>query len=527
MTNKSVRFSSGNHMKRQLLVAALTMSSVCMNGQSRTATITLEPSKAETTISRHIYGHFSEHLGHCIYEGLWVGRDSRIPNIDGVRKDVFDALKQIRIPNLRWPGGCFADEYHWRDGIGQKRAKMVNTNWGYATEDNSFGTHEFLNMCEQLDTEPYVCGNLGSGTVEEMSKWVEYMNSPNESPMTELRKQNGREKPWKVTYFAVGNESYGCGGNFTVEDYVTAYRRYQTFCRNYNGGYLKKVASGPGLPDDYHWTETVMKRIPADMMWGLSLHYYTIPGPWEHKGSATDFTRDELFTTLAYALNIESAIVKQDSVMSIYDPEKKVALVVDEWGTWFDVEPGTNPGFLYQQNTMRDALVAALTLNIFNNHADRVRMANIAQIVNVLQSVILTKDEKIILTPTYHVFDMFKVHQDARLIPSKVDSPMFSNGQWTLPQVNASASIDADGKTHLTITNLSPDSEVEVCCPMVSSMAREITEAKLLTANMIADHNTFDNPDKVHIESFRKATLKNGILTLKMPAKSVVMVELN
>ena len=385
--------------------------------------------KAETTISCHIYGHFSEHLGHCIYDGLWVGKDSDIPNIDGVRKDVFDALKQIRIPNLRWPGGCFADEYHWMDGIGQKRAKMVNTNWGYATEDNSFGTHEFLNMCEQLGTEPYVCGNVGSGTVEEMSKWVEYMNSPNESPMTELRKQNGREEPWKVTFFAVGNESYGCGGNFTAEDYATAYRRYQTFCRNYNGGYLKKVASGPSVPDDYHWTETIMSRIPAEMMWGLSLHYYTIPGPWEHKGSATEFTRNDFFRTMAYALNIEDAIVKQDSVMSIYDPEKKVAMVVDEWGT------------------------------------------------------------------------------------------------WTLPQVNASASVDADGRMHLTVANLSPDKDCQISCP-ISPDYKSISQSQLLTAKNIADYNTFESPNNVHLSTFDKATLKKGALTFKMPAKSVVMIEL-
>ena len=515
--------------KQFQLTLTIALSVVCMSmsaqSQIGTATITFQEQKAETTISRHIYGHFSEHLGHCIYDGLWVGKDSEIPNVDGVRKDVFDALKQIRIPNLRWPGGCFADEYHWMDGIGQKRAKMVNTNWGYATEDNSFGTHEFLNMCEQLGTEPYVCGNVGSGTVEEMSKWVEYMNSPNESPMTELRKQNGREEPWKVTFFAVGNESYGCGGNFTAEDYATAYRRYQTFCRNYNGGYLKKVASGPSVPDDYHWTETIMSRIPAEMMWGLSLHYYTIPGPWEHKGSATEFTRNDFFRTMAYALNIEDAIVKQDSVMSIYDPEKKVAMVVDEWGTWFDVEPGTNPGFLFQQNTMRDALVAALTLNIFNNHADRVRMANLAQVVNVLQAIILTNGREMALTPTYHIFDMYKVHQDARLIPTTVETATITDGVWTLPQVNASASVDADGRMHLTVANLSPDKDCQISCP-ISPDYKSISQSQLLTAKNIADYNTFESPNNVHLSTFDKATLKKGALTFKMPAKSVVMIEL-
>ena len=513
-------------MKVKTMTAIMALMMTAMGAYAQKATITLENSPTETTISRHVYGHFSEHLGHCIYDGLWVGKESTIPNIGGVRKDVIDALKQIRIPNLRWPGGCFADEYHWMDGIGDNRAKMVNTNWGYATEDNSFGTHEFLEMCERLGAEPYVCGNLGSGTVEEMSKWVEYMNSPNESPMTELRKRNGRENPWKVTYFAVGNESWGCGGNFSPETYAEYYRRYQTFCRNYNGGYLKKVASGPAQPDDIHWTEVMMSRIPADMMWGLSLHYYTVPGTWEHKGSATQFSRDEFFTTMAYALNIESAIVKQDSVMSVYDPQKKVALVVDEWGTWFDVEPGTNPGFLYQQNTMRDALVAALTLNIFNNHADRVRMANIAQLVNVLQSVILTKGDKMVLTPTYHVFDMYKVHQNARLVPSKVECQTFSNGKFTLPQVNASASVDGDGRLHLTVTNLSLDNEVEVNCPVPAELATKVVDARLLTSKDIADHNDFDSPDVVQTIAFSKAKLNKGILTFTMPAKSVIMVEM-
>ena len=487
------------------------------------ATVIVDADRGETTISKHIYGHFSEHLGHCIYGGLWVGKDSKIPNVNGVRKDVLDALKNIKIPNLRWPGGCFADEYHWKNGIGpqEQRAKMVNTHWGGVVEDNSFGTHEFLNMCEELGTEPYVCGNVGSGTVEELSEWVEYMTFDGESPMANLRKENGREKPWKVKFLAVGNESWGCGGNMTPEYYSMLYRRYQTFARNYGDNRLLKVAGGANVAD-YNWTEQVMRNVPTNLMWGLSLHYYVHPGGWDHKGSATMFSEEQYAQTMDKAYLMDELITRHDAIMTKYDPKKRVALVVDEWGSWYDVEPGTNPGFLFQQNTMRDALIAAVTLNIFHKHADRVKMANLAQIVNVLQAVIFTDGEKMLLTPTYHVFDLYKVHQDATLLPSSTRCNKYKAGKYSVDQISASASKDKSGVIHVSVANLDPNKSATVDVDIRGYSAKGVSEARVLTSGNIADYNTFDEPEKVDLAEFKDYKVKNGVVSIKMPAKSVI-----
>ena len=511
-----------NKTKSIALISLLTMAGM---SYAQEATVVVNADLGKTQISKHIYGHFSEHLGRCIYEGMWVGEDSPIPNTNGVRNDVVEALKNIQIPNLRWPGGCFADEYHWMDGIGPKesRPKMVNTHWGGVTEDNSFGTHEFLNMCELLGTEPYVCGNVGSGSVEEMSKWVEYMTFDGESPMSKLRKENGREKPWNVKFFAVGNESWGCGGNMTPEYYAGEYRRYQTFARNYGDNRLLKVAGGANVAD-YNWTEGIMRNVPTHMMWGLSLHYYVHPGGWENKGSATQFTDKEYAITMQKAIYMDELIRRHGAIMDKYDPEKKVALVVDEWGSWYFVEPGTNPGFLYQQNTMRDAMIAGLTLNIFHNHADRVRMANLAQIVNVLQALILTEGEKMILTPTYHIFDMYKVHQDATLLPSTVSCDKFAVDKVAVDQVSASASVDANGVMHVSLVNVDLNKPVTVKVDIRGKKTEKVIEGQILTSKNIADFNTFDKPHTIELADFKKAQLKNGILTVEMPAKSIVTI---
>ncbi len=509
-------------MKKLLFSVALLVATAV---SAQKATIVVNADQGKTQISKHIYGHFSEHLGHCIYDGLYVGEDSPIPNTGGVRNDVIDALKEIRIPNLRWPGGCFADEYHWMDGIGPKenRARMINTHWGGVVEDNSFGTHEFLNMCEVLGTEPYICGNVGSGSVEELSKWVEYMTFDGESPMANLRKENGREEPWKVTFLAVGNESWGCGGNMKPDYYANEYRRYQTFARNYGENHLQKVAGGANV-DDYNWTETVMQNVPWFQMWGLSLHYYVHPGGWDHKGSATQFDNEKYAETISRALYMDELITRHDAIMTKYDPEKKVALVVDEWGSWYDVEPGTNPGFLFQQNTMRDAIIAGVTLNIFHQHADRVRMANIAQIINVLQAIIFTDGDKMLLTPTYHIFNMYKVHQDATLLPSTVTCDKYSVGSFEMDRISASSSVDAEGTIHVSIVNVGLDKDVDVECDIRGVETKKVVEAQIVTARDIHDCNTFDEPEKITLESFDKCTLKNGKLSLKVPAKSVITV---
>jgi len=485
----------------------------------------LEPAKAEETISRHIYGHFSEHLGRCIYGGYWVGEDSSIPNTNGIRNDVVKALRQINIPNLRWPGGCFADEYHWKDGIGPKeeRPKMVNTHWGGVTEDNNFGTHEFMELCQQLGTEPVICGNVGSGTVKEMSQWVEYLNFGGISPMADLRRKNGREDPWGVKYWGVGNENWGCGGNMTAEFYANQYRRYATYCRDYGNNKLFKIAGGAG-GSDFQWTETLMKEVPHHMMDGLSLHYYTVN--WSDKGSATEFGEKLYFDILKRCLDIEKAMDRHIAIMDKYDPEKNVALVFDEWGTWYDVEPGTNPGFLFQQNTMRDAMVAALTLNYLNERCDRVKMANIAQTVNVLQALIFTEGEKMIVTPTYHVFDLYKVHHDANLIPISYNKPQYSPGNEgeSLDAVRISASKDKNENIHISLVNMHPHEGYSI--KLNQKIDNQKVTGRILQSEAMNSHNTFENPDNVQTVEYSNFTIKGGELNIKLPPMSVVVIKM-
>ena len=472
-------------------------------------------------INKEIYGHFSEHLGRCIYQGIYVGENSDIPNVNGMRKDVVEALKEIKIPVLRWPGGCFADEYHWMDGIGPKenRKKMVNTHWGGVVEDNSFGTHEFMELCRQLGCEPYINGNLGSGTVQEMSEWVEYMTFDGVSPMADLRKKNGHAEPWKVKYFGVGNENWGCGGNMTPEFYANMYRRYQTYCRNYGDNKLYKIACGPNV-DDYNWTEGVMK-VASNFMDGISLHYYTHPGVWEHKGPATGFDDKMWYQSLKKTLKMEELIDKHIEIMDRYDKEKRVGLIVDEWGGWYDVEPGTNPGFLYQQNTMRDALIAGINLNIFNKHCDRVRMANIAQMVNVLQAVILTEGDKMILTPTYHVFNMYKNHMESTLVDSFIETEEIGlEEENKVPNLNESVSIDSEGRINITINNLSITDAYDVEGVIVDKKVKSV-KAQILTNDMNA-HNTFDKPEEVKPVEFNDYKITEKGLDFKIPACSVI-----
>ncbi len=491
-------------------------------------------------INKEIYGHFSEHLGRCIYGGIYVGEDSEIPNVNGMRTDVVEALKEIRIPVLRWPGGCFADEYHWKDGIGPKklRKKMVNTHWGGVTEDNSFGTHEYMELCSQLGCETYINGNLGSGTVQEMSEWVEYMTLDGVSPMTDLRAANGREKPWKVDFFGVGNENWGCGGNMTPEYYANEYRRYQTYVRQYkdsdkpasidNPERIRRIACGPNV-DDIEWTQGLLKTLfrhceakfhgNTD---GVSLHYYVLPEGFDNKVSATQFDEKMYYNTLSKAFYMQNLILMHQAVMDQYDPEKKLGLIVDEWGAWYAVEPGTNPGFLYQQNTMRDAMIAAITLNIFNKHSDRVKMANIAQTVNVLQSVLLTEGPRMVKTPTWHVFDLYKEHQDAQLVESSLESETIGEGEYLIQSITESASLDAEGNLHITVANLSP-SKAYSLETVVQGMPGGPVSARILSGK-IDDKNTFEQPELVGSKEFQGITRSENGFSLTIPACSVAAI---
>jgi alpha-L-arabinofuranosidase len=490
--------------------------------------ITLHVDKAKDTISRNIYGNFAEHLGHGIYGGFYVGdNNKKIPNKDGVRLDVINALKKLKVTVLRWPGGCFADTYHWKDGVGpkDKRPSMLNIWWGNVKEDNSFGTNEFLNMCEELNAEPYVSVNVGSGTVQDVADWVKYVDhKEGTSPMTDLREKNGRTKPWHVKYWGIGNEAWGCGGNMTAEYYANVYRQYATFMTNWNNtDRIFRIASGAS-GNDYHWTEVLMRDIPLNMLEGVALHHYSVID-WSKKGSATNFSEDQYFKTMQQASLMEEYVTKHSEIMDKYDPKKKVALVVDEWGGWYDVEPGTNGAFLYQQNTMRDAMIAGLTLNIFNNHCERVRMANIAQCINVLQAVILTNEEKIVLTPTYHVMEMYNVHQDALMLPIELTSNDYVFGDKKLKAVSASASKDKSGTIHISLTNIDANKAQDVSIDLGNLSVKSVA-GRILRSEKLQDCNSFDNPEKVKPAVFNGAAISGSTLTLKMPAFSVVVLEL-
>ena len=452
--------------------------------------IIVNANRSAGVINKNIYGHFSEHLGRCIYGGL--------ANKDGsLRTDVVAALKELHVPVLRWPGGCFADTYHWQDGIGPKdqRKTIVNTNWGGVTEDNSFGTHEFMALCRELGCEPYISGNVGSGTVQEFSDWVEYCNMPGRSPMADLRRKNGQEAPFNVRYWGIGNETWGGGGNMRPEFYADVCRQYSSFIRSYDAACKPyKIACGAS-EDDYHWTRAVVESAWRTID-AISLHYYTIPGDnWGVKGSATDFDQNTFYHTLHRTLWMDELIENHSRIIRRFAKGKDIGLVVDEWGTWYDVEPGTNPGFLYQQNTMRDAMVAGITLNIFNNHCDTVVMANIAQMVNVLQAMVLTDGDKLLLTPTYHVFRMYRDHQDAAQLETYAETTLVGTAEEPVPDLHVSASRSADGTLLVTAANLSAD-EARPVDVLLSGLKAAGVKAEVLTGAPAA-HNTFAAPDTV------------------------------
>ncbi|MBO4817666.1 MAG: alpha-N-arabinofuranosidase [Bacteroidales bacterium] len=482
-----------------------------------------ETAKDQPVIPADIYGQFSEHLGRCIYEGIWVGTDSSIPNEDGYRTDVLDALRELKVPVMRWPGGCFADDYHWMDGIGpmNERPKILNSNWGGTLEDNSFGTHEFLNLCEKLGIEPYISGNVGSGSVEEMSKWIEYMTAKSGS-MAELRQKNGRQEPWHVKFFGIGNEAWGCGGNMTADYYADVYKRYATYCHDYTGNILYKIASGAS-DYDYNWTKTLMQKAGRQMA-GISLHYYSVIN-WDSKGSATNFSDEEYYNIVAKSVEIDQVLKNHEAIMDAYDPQRRIGLLLDEWGTWYDVEPGTNPGHLFQQNSMRDAMVAAMCLNIFNGHTARLKMANIAQVVNVLQAMILTDGPKMILTPTYHVFRMYNVHQNATFVPTEYKAGEIVSANGRIMSDLSISTSSKDGKLHVSIANPSLDKAQKITLNFdelkPSSVSGEILKSKKIT-----DHNEFDKAPAVAPVAFNGYKLAKGTITVEVPAASVIVLEI-
>ncbi|MYN17823.1 alpha-N-arabinofuranosidase [Rugamonas sp. FT107W] len=486
--------------------------------------LTIDAAKPGAVINKDIYGQFAEHLGTGIYEGMWVGPKSKIPNTKGWRNDVVGALKAMHVPLVRWPGGCFADEYHWKDGIGprEKRPVKVNTNWGGVAESNAVGTHEFFDLVDLLGADAYVNGNLGTGSAQEMSEWIEYMTSDSQSTLANLRRKNGHEKPFKVAYFAIGNEAWGCGGNMSPDHYSDLYRNVETFLRAPQQYRPKMIASG-GNDNDLTWSEVLSKRLKSQTD-GISFHYYTIPtGKWEVKGAATGFPEKEWMSTLTNTLRMEDHIVKNSAAMDKNDPEKKLGLFVDEWGTWYDVEKGTNAGFLFQQNTLRDAVVAALNFNIFHAHADRVRMTNIAQMVNVLQSMIITDKDKMVLTPTYHAFEMYVPFQGATSLPLTLsNNPQYTLDGASVPEISASAARGTDGKLYLALVNTNPGQDADVAINVPGQTIKSV-KGRVLTAAAMDAHNSFQAPQAIKPAPY-SANAVDGKLTVKIPAKAVVVV---
>jgi alpha-N-arabinofuranosidase len=478
------------------------------------ATQLLISDTAGPVINRNIYGQFAEHLGRCVYDGLF--RNGQI------RMDVVHALKEAKIPLLRWPGGCFADNYHWKDGVGplKDRAKTVNIMWGNVPEDNSFGTDEFLHLCSLIGCEPYLAGNLGTGSPEELESWIEYCNYKGVSDMATLRAANGHPDSYHVKYWGIGNESWGCGGRMTPETYVAKYKTFANYCRDYPGAPIQRIASGANS-DDYSWTEYLMGHISPRWLQGIGVHYYTDAGG-RSEADATAFKEDKYFSSLRNALRMDEIIDGHTAIMDRFDPAKKIALVVDEWGIVVGDE--NSASYFYQQNSLRDALVAAATLNIFNNHADRVRMANLAQVANVLQSLVLTSGDSLLLTPTYWVFDLYKVHQDAHSLVLKFNSPDYVYNGAKIPAVNVSASRDSLGVEHISLVNLDPAKTITVRMA-VENLISKTVKGEILTSERFTDINTFGEPDKVKPAVFSGVKRQGGELVVTMQPKSVVVVE--
>jgi alpha-N-arabinofuranosidase len=496
------------------------------------ATLKIRADEPGDTISKYLYGQFAEHLGRGIYDGIWVGEDSDIPNTRGFRNDVIEALKALKIPVIRWPGGCYADEYHWRDGIGPRdeRPVRINTHWGWVRETNEFGTHEFMDLVEMLDSEAYIAMNIGSGSPREMAQWLEYMTADNDTTLSRLRRENGREEPWDIDFVGVGNETWGCGGNMTPEYYTDLYKRYATFLKAPEGKRPKLVASG-GQNDNTDWTRAITEGTRGAGFFyqidGISHHYYTLPsGEWDTKGMSTGFPEEEWISTLSNTMRVDEYLDLNEAVLEENDPDGDIGIYLDEWGTWYDPEEGHEPGFLYQQNSIRDALVAALNFNIFHEHTDRLHMANIAQTVNVLQAVVLTEGQDMLLTPTYHAFEMYIPFQDATYIPLELgEVPDYELGDYSVPQVSATAAVTGEGQLVVALVNLHADEEIDIEAD-VDGFDAGGASGRVLTGDSIDAHNTFDAPDSVHPQPL-DVELDDNEMSVTLPPRSVSIITIS
>lgn len=517
-------------------IAAIAALALSVPASAQTVTqARLRPDTPGPVISRHIYGQFAEHLGRSVYEGIWVGPDSPIPNLRGIRSDVVGALKAIKVPVIRWPGGCFADEYHWRDGIGDPAKRPLRkNNWWDGPESNAFGTHEFFDFAEQIGAEAYLSVNVASSNPSEMREWIEYLTSKGRDSLAQERRANGRDAPFKVPFIGIGNESWGCGGNMTPEYYANELRRFGTFFHKQGWGFHNnqdntalRVASGANNFDT-NWTDVVTKNAGHHMD-AISLHYYTVTtGEWpnRNRASATGFAKSEWLEILYQASRMDAVLKAHEAVLDKNDPKKRIGLFVDEWGSWYGPTPGTNHAHLEQQNTLRDAVLAGVTLNIFHAHAERVRMANIAQAVNVLQAMLLTDGAKMARTPSYYVFAMYLPFQDAISLPVELTAPTLMSGKDSFPAFNMTAARGADGRTYVAVANLDPDRGQSIQLSLGGLSARSVS-GQVLTHTRMDAHNIPGEAEVIFPQPFKGARLTAGTLRLDVPSKSVVVVRLN
>lgn len=494
-------------------------------------------------IERDLFGQFAEHLGTGIYGGVWVGPDSSIPNVRGIRSDVVAALRELRVPFVRWPGGCYAEEYHWRNGVGpvSARRRTLNYSWGNVVEPNTFGTHEFMDFIDQIGAEAYVNVNVATGSAEEAADWFEYMTSSQPTDLALARQANGRAAPWKIKYLGIGNESWACGGAMTAQAYIDRMKTFAQFTRNLNPDQngpvrfirspdaMRRIAVGPRDGDDAAWTEALMEAWSKrdKNSWGLEaiqLHHYTSgpAGVWRDPGSG--FSEHDYAITLKNTVAVDKAITDQSAIMDRYDPDRQVALSIDEFGIWLAGAPGTNGMFLQQENSLRDGIVASIYLNTFARHADRVRIAAIAQMVNVLQAMLLTDGDRMVRTPTYWVYRMYRPFQNARVLPLEMDGGSWVSGDVSLKQVDGLAARAEDGSILVALTNFDPGKPFTVSARVTGERPGTVT-GETLTGPAIDSVNSFASSDTVRPHPIT-ATVREGRLQVVLPPRSVTVLRL-
>jgi alpha-N-arabinofuranosidase len=490
-----------------------------LSGESHAADSHIEILVEEpiATISPDIYGHFIEHIGGVIYDGVWVGRDSAIPNTQGIRTALIDKLKQIKAPMIRWPGGCFADSYDWTDGVGPNRPRRtnfwidefdksrLNSKWVQMYDTDAFGTDEFLHFCKLSGAEPYLAANVRSLPALQLDRWVEYCNSPaGSTTLSELRAKGGAVEPYNVKLWGIGNESWGCGGDFTPQDYASEFRRYTAWVPQY-GLPLQFIASGPS-GNDLAWTKAFFEKMYSmgdHKISGWSVHYYAWnlsrgkSTDWvDAKGDALQFDIADWYELFQQGFQIEKIIEDQWAAIGEYDEHHEIKLVIDEYGPWYRKGTEVSPeAIISQQVTLRDALFTAFTLDIFNRHADKVSMAACAQLINCLNSLFLAHEDKFVVTPNFYVFDMYSAHQGGQSLRAEFSSPQVvymrdgkAAGFWGL---NGSASVK--GKTlTLTVVNADASSPREAQIILRGASVSD-AKAKILSGPDIHAHNTFEH----------------------------------